>query len=119
MDIKNAAKFFDDKFKSLNPNNLPMATGIPWYQPKDYKSCMSLFGETEDRTGTFDEWLAKATSLEKELTDRGMRILRIVIEPGECTRWCAAQGHADINRKYLGEYVNHNVHDILVKELKQ
>ncbi len=69
------------------------ATGISWYRKRDYEALLSVFVDAASLPRTYDEWLAKAMELEREVKRRGSRVIRAYVDPIEFPKWCRTTGH--------------------------
>ncbi|MDB5344415.1 MAG: hypothetical protein JWP89_2792 [Schlesneria sp.] len=69
------------------------ATGISWYHRRDYEALLAVFVDAAALPHTYDEWLAKAKELEREVQRRGSRVIRAYVDPIEFPKWCRTTGH--------------------------
>jgi hypothetical protein len=69
------------------------ATGISWYHRRDYAALLTVFVDGASFPRTYDEWLAKAIELEKDVRRRGSRVVRAYVDPIEFPKWCRITGH--------------------------
>lgn len=69
------------------------ATGISWYHKRDYATLLTVFVDGATFPRTYDEWLAKAKELEKDVQRRGSRVVKAYVDPIEFPKWCRITGH--------------------------
>jgi hypothetical protein len=74
------------------------AVGVAWYRREDYDRLLTVFSDADKLAGTYDDWLAQATAFEERESKRGVRFIRVVIDPDEFPAWCKSQG-LDVNAK--------------------
>lgn len=56
-----------------------------------------MFEDAAGFPATFDEWLASAKQTERDCFERGIKALRIEIDPDKFPEWCAANGLSKID----------------------
>lgn len=91
-------KHLKQRVDSVNPNNVPHAVGISWFRPETYDACMSIFSDSDSLPDTYDDWLHRAKAAEEQVTSQGMKVVRVDIDPDTFPKWCAANGHASIDK---------------------
>jgi len=101
-----AGKFLADKLKQANPNNVPMAVGIGWYRPETYAKCLAIFEDRADLPATYSEWLMLAERTEKQVTQQGLTVVRVDIDPDTFPAWCKANGFTRIGKEARMAYGN-------------
>ncbi len=100
-------KHLSGRMHRINPRNIPKVTGsIVWYKRENYERCLAIFDDADELHDTFDDWLVSAKELEKQLSDRGMKVIRAEIDPDTFPQWCTDQGHTTIDRKARLAYGN-------------
>ena len=62
--------------------------GLPWYRRSDYAALLALFTDPDKLPATFDAWLSRAESVEKQLQTAGVAVIRVWIPPGPFEVWC-------------------------------
>ena len=68
------------------------ATGMVWYEEKDYERLRSMFTDGANLPRTYAEWLQKATTGEHHLKSQGTFVARVLVRPDEFAAWCKAEG---------------------------
>lgn len=92
----------------------PIINGIAWYRRDDYARLLTILEDADKLPRTFDDWLKKAEAHEKKLSTRGMRVMRVIIDPDAFPGWCLANGlnvDAEARRKFVG----HKAHEEFLK----
>jgi hypothetical protein len=69
------------------------ATGISWYRKGDYAAILALFTDAAGLPATFEEWLAQAKGIERQIKRTGGRAIRAYIDPVEFPKWCQQTGN--------------------------
>lgn len=65
---------------------------LPWYRAEDW---LRLHGMgASDLPEAYADWTISAEQIEGELTRVGIRVERVVIEPGSLAAWCQHHGLA-------------------------
>lgn len=70
----------------------PPAVGVYWINEEDYPALLRIFDDGNKMPGTWREWLKIAEEMERGLTSYGHVVLRVRINPGTFSDWCASQG---------------------------
>jgi hypothetical protein len=83
---------------------LPHVLGIPWYTAESYAACLALFEDAAKLPAVYEDWIARAKAREQAEVAAGHRVIRIVVEPVEFSRWCAEHGYAHINADARGNF---------------
>ena len=100
--MKNKFEGFGEHLKqrvdSANPNGVPHAVGISWFRPETYDACMSVFSDSDDLPDTYKDWLALAEQAERQVASQGMKVVRVDIDPNAFPKWCAANGHSQLDK---------------------
>jgi hypothetical protein len=65
---------------------------LPWYRAEDWSSLRAM--GASDLPDAYADWRISAEQIEGELTRVGVRVERVVIEPGALAAWCQGQGVA-------------------------
>ena len=68
-----------------------VVAGLAWYGREDYPKLLAIFDDADSLPETYDEWLEKATEIERELIIQGHRVVRATIHPTRFPSWCAAK----------------------------
>jgi len=113
--MENGGEFLANKMRELNPNNVPSSVEISWYTRESYPRCLAIFEDAADRPPTFDAWLIKAEQIEQDLRQRGMRVLRMEIDPDALAAWCAAHA-CHVDKKGLAGYAHFRTSERLRSE---
>ena len=82
-----------------------IVAGIPWYHKEDYEELRSVFEDGDTLHETYEEWLASAESIERQLLGEGVSVVRVNIRLTEFSRWCASHGYR-LNGKARSEYAS-------------
>ena len=86
--------------------------GIAWYRREDYSRLLEVFPDAQKLPEIYDDWLKGAELGERKLSSSGVRVIRIVVEPDEFTRWCQSAGcdlDANARTRFASERVAHIV----------
>lgn len=77
----------------MDESNFPRVevVGIPWYKREDYPRLLQIFEDSAKLPVTFDGWLSKAENIAKKFEERGVLVVRAVIDPDTFSAWCASQ----------------------------
>lgn len=68
------------------------ATGFAWYNREDYPRILEIMTDAGELPETYDGWLERAESAERELKANGVDIVRAIIKPDPFLGWCATRG---------------------------
>jgi hypothetical protein len=60
---------------------------LPWYRRGDYAALLRLFSDPDKVPATYDAWLKRAESTERQL-QKGMSVARVWIRPRPFAAWC-------------------------------
>jgi hypothetical protein len=65
-------------------------TAIPWFCREHYPRILEMIParQVTDLPDTFDQWLADAIRVERELQAEGKLVYRANIDPDEFEKWC-------------------------------
>jgi hypothetical protein len=99
------------RIAQANPNGVRSAVGIGWYRPETYERCLAIFDDASKLPRTYDDWLVRAVEAEKQARDKGLRVVRVEIDPDTFPRWCADEGFTKIDehaRQVFGNIVVRN-----------
>ncbi len=92
---------------STPPSSVPSRiAGIAWYREDDYHRITALMGDGASFPKTYASWQQKAVRMERELLRRGMKPVRIDVEPEAFENWCEQQGRppdSDARNRYVEE----------------
>lgn len=80
------------------------AAGIPWFTAETYDKCRSMFADADKLSNRFTDWLVSAEETEKQLTLRGVKVVRVIVDPEELAAWCIASGYSEINAHARGTF---------------
>lgn len=61
---------------------------LPWYRRDDYAALLRLFSDPDKVPATYDAWLKRAESTERQLQKAGMSVARVWIRPRPFAAWC-------------------------------
>jgi hypothetical protein len=61
---------------------------LPWYRQGDYAALLRLFSDPDKLPATYDAWLMRAESTERQLQKAGMAVARVWIRPRSFAAWC-------------------------------
>lgn len=67
--------------------------GVAWYTRESYDRCMAIFEDAADLPDTFHDWKVRVQQIENDALDKGLTLVRVVIDPETFPAWCAANGH--------------------------
>lgn len=81
------------------------AVGMAWYKRKHYTRLLEIFEDSDKLHRTYDEWLVAAEQGCKGLEAKGVRVIRVDIDPDEFPSWCASKG-LNLNANARIEYSN-------------
>jgi hypothetical protein len=68
------------------------AVGVYWIKEEDYPALLTIFDDGSKMPPTWGEWLKMAEEMERGLKAYGHPVMRVRIDPGTFSDWCAAQG---------------------------
>ena len=98
---------FADRIKDANPNSDAIdAVGISWYRLETYDQCMAIFDDADLLHETFEEWREAAERTEQQVKAKGMKVVRVDIDPIEFPKWCAAEEFKTIDKHARAFYAN-------------
>ena len=66
--------------------------GFCWFRRETYDDARSVMSDPEVLFDTFDEWLSAARTIEREVTAKGDKVVRIRFDLPAFMLWCAARG---------------------------
>ena len=84
----------------------PRRIGLPWYSREDYPRIRAMMTDRHNLASTYEAWLASAENNEIVGQQAGLRIERIMIEPGAFAAWCEERGlepNSAARMKYTAE----------------
>ena len=61
---------------------------LPWYHRRDYAALLVLVSDRENMPATYDAWLKRAESTERQLQKAGIGVARVWIRPSPFAAWC-------------------------------
>jgi hypothetical protein len=76
---------------------VPSAVGISWYKRDNYNRCLSIFDDASVMPDSFEEWLARAENVERQMNAEGLKVVRVYIDPDKFPVWCAENGYDRID----------------------
>lgn len=79
--------------------------GMAWYMREDYAALLGVMVDGHVLPRSYDDWLKKAEEAERQFKARGIRIVRVVIDPKAFPIWCQARG-LDIDAKARMAFAN-------------
>jgi hypothetical protein len=85
------------------PGAPPRIYGFCWFKRDHYAEARALMSDPETLFDTFDEWLKGARQIEREMTERGEKVVRIGFDPVGFVLWCASHNrtpNADARSKW-------------------
>lgn len=85
--------------------NVVRLTGMVWYAAEDFIQAKAVMKDGHTLHRTHAEWEAAATTGERELSGKGVKVVRAYIKPSEFVEWCRAHGH-DVDSKGRTEFAN-------------
>lgn len=68
------------------------AVGLVWYRKEDYDTARAIMADADLLTLTYEKWRYRAAKTEAELTAKGHKVIRAIIDPTEFPLWCRARG---------------------------
>lgn len=66
--------------------------GFCWFRRETYDQARTMMSDPEVLFDGFDEWLAAARKVERDVTTRGDKVVRIRFDLPAFLVWCAAHG---------------------------
>lgn len=66
--------------------------GFCWFRRETYDHDRSVMSDPEILFDSFDEWLAAARKIEREVAAKGDKVVRIRFDLASFLLWCAAHG---------------------------
>lgn len=77
----------------------PQVIGICWYTPETYGPCLAVFDDRNSLHQSYEDWLRFAVDVEQKLTERGIGVIRVAMDPDTFVEWCRENGFEVIDRK--------------------
>jgi hypothetical protein len=75
------------------PGETPMRVyGFCWFHRPSYVEARSLMTDPEAMPEGFDEWLKTARGIERQITERGDKVIRIGFDPKAFLLFCVTRG---------------------------
>jgi hypothetical protein len=99
-----------------NPAIPIAATGIAWYTRETYRQCLAIFEDASEFPETFDQWLEIAERTERDEQRKGVRVIRVEINPKTFRDDCAALGHIHATGHACADFAGHKAAEILQRE---
>lgn len=65
--------------------------GMAWYKPENFKRVRAMYDDGYMLQTTYPDWLATAELGYLHNQSRGVKVVRVDIDPEEFPRWCADQ----------------------------
>lgn len=59
---------------------------------KSYDAARAIMADADLLPPTYEKWRYRAAKAEAELTAKGHKVIRAIIDPAEFTLWCSARG---------------------------
>ncbi len=78
--------------KPANDANRPRIIGFCWFRRESYQDARSLMADPDVLFDTFDEWLVAARQIERDVTEKGDKVVRIRFDAASFMLWCASHG---------------------------
>ncbi|MCE1235601.1 MAG: hypothetical protein LWW93_04500 [Hyphomicrobiales bacterium] len=66
--------------------------GFCWFRRDGYDQARAIMSDPERLFDGFDQWLAAARTIEREVTAKGEKVVRIRFDLPAFLLWCAARG---------------------------
>lgn len=66
--------------------------GFCWFRRETYQEARKVMVDPHVLFDSFDEWLAAARKIEREMTDQGDKVVRIRFDLPVFLLWCASHG---------------------------
>lgn len=66
--------------------------GFCWFRRESYDHDRAMMSDPEILFDSFDEWLAAARKVEREVSAKGDKVVRIRFDLGSFLVWCASHG---------------------------
>jgi len=94
----------------------PPVVGVYWIDEADYPALLKIFDDGHRLPRSWKEWLKIAEEMETGLKAYGHVVMRVRIDPGTFSDWCASQGTspggmgrktfiaAAVNERYGNQY---------------
>jgi len=67
--------------------------GMSWYRAEDYPAIQRIMEDKHTLFRTFHEWRMAAENGEKQLTRKGIKVIRAYIDPNTFPEWCRSRGY--------------------------
>jgi hypothetical protein len=67
------------------------AAGMCWYRREDYPRIREIMVDAHVLPPTYDEWQRQAERRERAAQDKGLAVIRAMVEPDEFLAWCARE----------------------------
>jgi hypothetical protein len=61
---------------------------LPWFRRADYAVLLRMFTDSEKLPESFDVWLQRAETVERQSRKAGFSVARILIQPAPFAAWC-------------------------------
>src|ERR1700730_3131319 len=61
---------------------------LPWYRRGDYAALLRLISDPDKLPATYDAWLKRAESTERQLQKAAISVARVWIRPRPFAAWC-------------------------------
>ncbi|WP_431113018.1 hypothetical protein [Variovorax paradoxus] len=66
--------------------------GFPWFTRESFPVLRAMFEDGHVLHRTYDEWFAAAERNCKAFEAKGVRVIRVDLDPDQFSKWCKAQG---------------------------
>lgn len=86
-----------------------IAVGIPWYRREEFEALRASFVDGDELHDTYEQWLADAESLERQIANTGTPTTRVIIDPHRFHRWCKKHRLAP-NARARSRYASEHAH---------
>lgn len=67
------------------------AAGISWFNREDYPRILEIMVDAHIFPAGYDAWKKRAESDQARAEARGLRVIRVIVDPDEFIVWCASQ----------------------------
>jgi len=83
-----------------------VVAGIAWYRPEQWSLMLSLIPDPEVFPRTYEEWLARASDMLRELSKQGVVVQKVDVDLKALLAWAAEQGRVP-DGAARAEYAQH------------
>jgi hypothetical protein len=72
----------------------PRRVGMAWYRPEDYDRLRATLADGAKLPASYDAWRISAEQVEATVSQSGVAVLRVQVEPEAFATWCEQHGLA-------------------------